>query len=207
MFMFAKGFPHYWDKDAVLIKSEWWPGGRLYRDTDLYMESLNGVIFDPDTTLPLGVVLPTAVGDSEHQARYPTSLVEPWIRLASSERGCCPLCLAPYRRKVEKLREPFPHRRTIGWEPLCMCPPHDPIPCTVLDPFSGSGSTQAAALGLGRDAIYIDQSADYAADARLRLSEMGGNAERPRGKLLAPANPLQTFDVMNDYARSRGWVP
>jgi site-specific DNA-methyltransferase (adenine-specific) len=41
----------------------------------------------------------------------------------------------------------------------------------VLDPFSGSGTTAATAKLLGRDYCGIDISADYAANARLRLEQ------------------------------------
>ena len=87
VFMFAKSMPHFWDKDAMLIKSAGWPGGRIYRDTDWYMQSLRdlrGMVIENDSDSdeggfmsPMGLVLPTASGDSEHLARYPSTLVEP----------------------------------------------------------------------------------------------------------------------------------
>lgn len=50
---------------------------------------------------------------------------------------------------------------TVGWQPSCACPTHDPTPCTVLDPFSGSGTTAKVAARLGRQAIGVDISAEY----------------------------------------------
>lgn len=50
---------------------------------------------------------------------------------------------------------------TVGWKPTCDCPPHDPIPCTVLDPFSGSGTALRVAVKLGRKAIGVDLSRTY----------------------------------------------
>src|SRR5678816_1500111 len=41
---------------------------------------------------------------------------------------------------------------------------------TVLDPFAGSGSTLVAAAELGVAAIGIEQSAEYCATARARLT-------------------------------------
>ena len=60
-------------------------------------------------------------------------------------------------------------RWTVGWEPGCKCSPAEPVPCTVLDPFSGSGTTGAVALRLGRDYIGIDLKAEYLPLATARL--------------------------------------
>jgi DNA modification methylase len=59
-------------------------------------------------------------------------------------------------------------RRLLGWMPTC---PHDadPIPCTVLDPFAGSGTTGVVALRLGRSFIGIELSPAYAEMARKSL--------------------------------------
>jgi len=58
---------------------------------------------------------------------------------------------------------------TTGWAPTCACPPDDSRRCTVLDPFSGSGSTGVAALRNGRRYIGIDLKDEYHAIARRRL--------------------------------------
>lgn len=42
-----------------------------------------------------------------------------------------------------------------------MSPEDDPVPCTVLDPFVGSGTTCAVSIALGRRSIGIDLSAKY----------------------------------------------
>jgi len=42
----------------------------------------------------------------------------------------------------------------------------------VLDPFCGSGTTAAAAFGLGRDYVGIEISAEYARNARSRLGQL-----------------------------------
>ena len=72
------------------------------------------------------------------------------------------------------MRDDTPTRRTrridttLGWSPSCA---HggEPVPCTVLDPFAGAGTTMLAAGRLGRDSIGIELSADYIALARARL--------------------------------------
>ena len=50
---------------------------------------------------------------------------------------------------------------TVGWSPTCKCPVADPVPCTVLDPFAGSGTTGKVALELGRSAVLIELSPEY----------------------------------------------
>ena len=57
---------------------------------------------------------------------------------------------------------------TLGWQPTCSCD-LDPIPATVLDPFSGSGTTLLVARKLGRKGIGLDISAEYLDLAKERL--------------------------------------
>ena len=58
--------------------------------------------------------------------------------------------------------------RTVGWTPICSHTA-DQIPCTVLDPFAGSGTTGVVALRLGRSFIGIELSSAYAEMARKSL--------------------------------------
>jgi hypothetical protein len=53
---------------------------------------------------------------------------------------------------------------TTGWAPTCQCNRDDVVPATVLDCFSGSGTTLRVALKLGRSAIGIDLSSTYLED-------------------------------------------
>lgn len=57
-----------------------------------------------------------------------------------------------------------------GWEPTCDCGCETRRRAVVLDPFSGSATTGAVALQLGRDYIGCDLNADYLnmAEARIR---------------------------------------
>ena len=59
-------------------------------------------------------------------------------------------------------------RTTAGWQPTCE---HDaePVPCTVLDPFGGSGTVGLVADRLGRDAILIELNPEYAALTERRI--------------------------------------
>ena len=50
---------------------------------------------------------------------------------------------------------------TLGWRPTCTCGEQGIIPATVLDPFSGTGTTGVVALRHGRSYIGIDLSPTY----------------------------------------------
>jgi len=132
----------------------------------------------------------------EHYAAYPRKLVEPCIKAGSSERGCCPTCLKPWVRVVERkfvgsyhdhkgdgveygLRQggrgpanDYVPPRTLGWRPSCSCPIAEPVPCTILDPFSGTGTTGVVALELGRNYCGIELLPKHAQYSRKRLAQV-----------------------------------
>jgi DNA modification methylase len=58
--------------------------------------------------------------------------------------------------------------KTVGWDATCECDA-DVVPCTVLDPFSGSATTGAVAMRLGRNYIGCDLQGDYIDLAEARL--------------------------------------
>lgn len=60
--------------------------------------------------------------------------------------------------------------KTTGWRPTCDCG-LDPISCTVLDPFVGSGTTLLEATKLGRKSIGYDISESYCKMAVNRNSQ------------------------------------
>jgi DNA modification methylase len=77
---------------------------------------------------------------------------------------------------------------TLGWRPSCR---HEMpmVPCTILDPFCGAGTTLLVAQRLGRDAIGIDLNATYLDLARRRVSaDMPLFYEEPPD----PQRPLST---------------
>ena len=60
--------------------------------------------------------------------------------------------------------------RTLGWKPSCQCKDAgEPVPCAVLDPFMGSGTTAIAAQGLDRKWVGIELSPDYCKIAQKRI--------------------------------------
>lgn len=58
---------------------------------------------------------------------------------------------------------------TLGWRPSCQCDASI-IPCTVLDPFGGAGTTGLVADRLQRHAILIELNPEYAEMARRRIA-------------------------------------
>jgi hypothetical protein len=78
-------------------------------------------------------------------------------------------------------------KRTLGWRPGCECNwtgewlarddlanvPNPPIPCLVLDPFCGSGTTGEVAVRLGRRFIGIEINPEYVEKIALDRIERG----------------------------------
>lgn len=144
--------------------------------------------------------IPTEPTPFAHFATWPQKLVERMILAGTSEKGCCPECGSPWERettvdytrerpgldgggRTRKIAAPDDdrangnpklrrHTETIGWQPGCGCGQDTPaVPCTVLDPFGGSGTTAVVARRLGRASTLIELNADYCALAAKRLSQ------------------------------------
>jgi DNA modification methylase len=155
-----------------------------------------------------------------HFATFPEALPERCIKAGTSERGCCPECGDPWKRRIERVGLPrdrgvdgaatirpdvdpgnashgrdkisgpklAAHRaahpdRDLGWTATCWCfvpereGPFAPVPCTVLDPFMGSGTTALVARKLGRRSIGIELNPEYAALCADRLKQLSLFAE------------------------------
>lgn len=67
-----------------------------------------------------------------------------------------------------------PH--SIGWKPGCECKGQHgrTVPCVVLDPFGGSGTTGKVATELNRRAVLLDlaYNAEYAPLAKKRTANV-----------------------------------
>jgi len=138
-----------------------------------------------------------------HFATMPPELAETCIKAGSSERGCCPHCGSPWQRVTKKtrLKRKRPNEyvkrtgeagtgsscsntvagvavETLGWQQTCKCEKHEPVPCVVLDPFGGSGTTSAVAKTLGRNSIYVELNPDYIELARKRIDEAGAAVKK-----------------------------
>ncbi len=57
--------------------------------------------------------------------------------------------------------QPVMESRTLDWRPTCPCPPHEPRPGRVLDPFAGSGRVGIESLRLGLDFTGIELNEAY----------------------------------------------
>jgi hypothetical protein len=141
-----------------------------------------GLLLSPEGD-PLAFMVNPVGNKLAHFAMWPPRLVAPMIKASTSEKGCCPKCGAQCARIVD--REPgFVARRetndgvrgnrygsaknaqyrgigitratTLGFSPSCECNAGDPIPCRVLDPFAGSGTTMQVCEALGRDSWGVE---------------------------------------------------
>ena len=123
-----------------------------------------------------------------HYATFPKKLPETCIKASTSEKGVCPKCGAPWARVVEKelSGDSLPMTPgsknaalyihdgsrlgkgvndssvTKGWLPTCSCKDAgEPVPATVMDCFSGTGTTGVVAVMLGRNYIGLELSEAY----------------------------------------------
>lgn len=132
-----------------------------------------------------------------HFATFPQKLIEPCILAGTSEKGCCAQCGAPrvrmlgeatggaigkawldhsgdaekgnFKTASSKGYQPAP---TTGWRASCA---HDApsVPCVVLDPFIGSGTTGKVCERLGRRWVGIELSPAYLTIASKRTAQIG----------------------------------
>jgi len=164
----------------------------------------------------------------KHYAKFPEGLVEPCIKAGTSQRGCCPKCLAPWKR-ISRKKVASPGQRpgytsectgrndgqrggywidgrteTVGWEPGCGCQengvPLPPVPCTVLDCFLGSGTTALVASRLGRDFVGIDIQPEYVKMATDRLLSAGVAVNGVQGVKTTEVPKVKTVQVQAEPA-------
>ena len=132
-----------------------------------------------------------------HFATFPEELAGTCVAAGTSLEGCCAKCGAPFVRVVERrgstpkrvgksaekvkagLATAFsgyedgskaPSYETLGWRRTCR---HRgaPVPCTVLDPFAGAGTTGVVALRMGRAFVGVELNPEYAKLAARRIRD------------------------------------
>lgn len=177
IFLFTKSETYYYDSEAVRSGS----GGNLR----------NVWTFPP--TFYRG----------PHSAVFPPDLPRRCIRLSTSEEGACGACGAPLARELERISERdsreghpvrygdvgnqsskghgFPHLdppvyRTLGWKRTCKCQESSIVPCMVLDPFAGSGTTLQEAYANGRGYVGIEVNAASLPEINQRLETVSPKA-------------------------------
>jgi len=162
------------------------------------------------------VINPQAYPDA-HYATFPESLVEPCIKVSTSQKGVCPKCGAQWSRIVKKTEVPFKDSRTsgkhtkvgngkirggdlqiwlnehpnqtLGWKATCDCGIEETEPALVLDPFMGSGTVGMVSAKLGRNYMGIEINPDYIENqAKYRIAE--GETGIPKQELIAGQKAL-----------------
>jgi len=157
--------------------------------------------------------IPTGRFKGAHFATFPKELARKCVLAGTSELGCCGACGAPWRkllsqsepintggtrRKVADVYERQGatgalvtgehHARVhVGWTMTCRCPLAPPVPCVVLDPFAGSGTTLAEAHALG-----VDAQPDYVPHMHERMSEAEGRRALRSLDATTPIRPRKT---------------
>jgi tRNA/tmRNA/rRNA uracil-C5-methylase (TrmA/RlmC/RlmD family) len=63
--------------------------------------------------------------------------------------------------------------KSVGWQQSCEHPA-PPVPQTVLDPFSGAGTTGLVAARFDRNYIGIELNPEYAEMSRKRIADRVG---------------------------------
>jgi len=229
--MLTKSERYFWDADAVrepAVSGELratFRGGGAYTNNQSFDNSR--IVPCDDAGLPKPTVternlrnvwnFATQPYSGAHFATFPEELPRRCILAATSAKGCCMQCGAPWERVTR--RDPIPedlytgtsnpddnfvngfgstgsrhgsgqklqdwlndHQpETIGWKPTCLCRGQHgkTVPCMVLDPFGGSGTTGRVALELRRRSVLVDiaYNAEYRGLAERRTS--GVNVKLP----------------------------
>ncbi len=132
-----------------------------------------------------------------HFASFPEALPEICIRAGTSERGACANCGTPWIRKVRAegggvghdwhpnkdlavgrgqgiaasgIHDGTYRRVDLGFLKACSCAMRRVVPCVLLNPFMGSGTTLAVARRLRRRSIGVDLTPpEYATLERERI--------------------------------------
>jgi DNA modification methylase len=109
------------------------------------------------------------------------------IRVRDAKRGVT-TAEEGYRASDSEIAGYGPERmgttHTLGWKPTCSCDAGEPVPCRVLDPFVGAGTTALVALQHGRHFLGCELNPKYVRMTRARIAE----ARQQAGLTLHPGD-------------------
>jgi len=201
IFLLSKAQTYYFDAQAIAEPGGGWNGSKFTDDRDFLTKPNLGTGQRNETAMRNKRSVWTVASQAysgAHFAVYPEDLIKPCILAGTSVKGACPRCGAPWERVVERITtkeynyqkigtpgegdnlgrrdEPCGSSQftPIGWQPTCGCGLTDVVPCTVLDPFFGSGTTGKVALELGRSCIGIELNPEYVKLAKARVNVTPG---------------------------------
>lgn len=144
-------------------------------------------------TFPQALVLPMILAGTSERGCCP-ECGAPWRRVVEAEggtigrdwnqhaRGDADLLIGHTKDDVAKraAKDGTYRRFEVGWEPGCGHPDAaEPVPCIVLDPFVGSGTTLFVAAKNGRDSVGLELKEDYLRLILGRLAPMEADLINP----------------------------
>lgn len=189
IFLLTKSAKYFYNSEAVREKAVSSPQSPGNRRNNGRLTSSMGHVEEPERNWAMSGTrnlrnvwtINTRPCKVEHFAAYPEQLVEPCIRAGTSAAGCCPACGSPRTWGA------------VGWSPTCLCGIEYTVPCVVLDPFMGSGTTGAVAVREGRSFIGVELNPAYVdmAVARIKSAGLG----------LTPKN---NEDILTSHTELRG---
>jgi DNA modification methylase len=211
IWMLTKSERYFWDADAVRepadpanIRKDMLRGPKnaLAQQNGQFSEKAFSGGFSGYRNMRNVWTFPTQPYAGAHFATFPEEIPRRAILAATSAKGACVQCGAPWQRVTKasggnigpgKIPSGTLERgkangarfddgegtyrvETIGWQPTCLCRGQHgrTAPCVVLDPFGGSGTTGRVAVALRRRAVLLDlaYTAEYAELARQRTSQV-----------------------------------
>jgi DNA modification methylase len=214
IFVMAKSDQYFWDSEAFYEKgNEEGSHSRGMNQTKRpnfldHERMVSGSI--PGQRNPRSVwSIPSEASHIPHFASYPSEMVRRCVQAATSDGGCCASCKAPYAPVVERRqrmatrsskapkegsdertkRDPLRHisvrGKLLGYKQTCNCEASGPIPCTVFDPFLGTGTTSQTAVYMGRNAVGIELNPEYVTFAREKIRQPPAWWLKRKGKSLS----------------------
>jgi len=181
MFLLTKSPHYFYDQEAVREPAQDW--GPRNRSAEKYNTEgfrppgqhrhqglTNGNCASRGRNLRNWWTVTSESYDAAHFATFGTRLITPCLLAGTSAKGCCPQCGTPWQRVL--VSGPPTTTPTNCWQPGCACDAGPPIPCTVLDPCAGSGTTGVVAARHGRRAVLVDLNPHYLRLAQQRLTNV-----------------------------------